>query len=177
MTGHTQAGHTQAGLTQSDPGQSDPAQTRVGRARSSRWIVCVALPLLAVLVVGTVGGCKETRKAAAVTTATVTETVTPSTTTVTSALAPAPTEADTDTSEVEVTSPETTVEATAATSTHLAPTGASSSGQRNALAKADAYLEMSGFSYSGLVEQLEYEGFSTADATYAADNCGADWTA
>ena len=55
----------------------------------------------------------------------------------------------------------------------MAPTGASS-GQRNALAKADAYLEMSGFSYSGLVEQLEYEGFSTADATYAADNCGAD---
>lgn len=45
------------------------------------------------------------------------------------------------------------------------------------MAKADAYLEMSGFSYSGLVEQLEYEGFSTADATYAADNCGADWTA
>ena len=31
------------------------------------------------------------------------------------------------------------------------------------------------FSYSGLIEQLEYEGYSTEDATYAADNCGADW--
>ena len=31
------------------------------------------------------------------------------------------------------------------------------------------------FSYSGLIEQLEYEGFSTSEATYAADNCGADW--
>ena len=31
------------------------------------------------------------------------------------------------------------------------------------------------FSYSGLIEQLEYEGFSTAEATYAADHCGADW--
>ena len=31
------------------------------------------------------------------------------------------------------------------------------------------------FSYSGLIEQLEFEGFSTEDATYGADNCGADW--
>lgn len=28
-----------------------------------------------------------------------------------------------------------------------------------------------------MIEQLEYEGFSNSDATYAADNCGADWTA
>ena len=31
------------------------------------------------------------------------------------------------------------------------------------------------FSYSGLIEQLEYESYSTEDATYAADNCSADW--
>ena len=31
------------------------------------------------------------------------------------------------------------------------------------------------FSYSGLIEQLEYEGYSTEDATYAVDHCGADW--
>lgn len=31
------------------------------------------------------------------------------------------------------------------------------------------------FSYSGLVHQLEYEGYSNADATFAADYCGADW--
>ena len=31
------------------------------------------------------------------------------------------------------------------------------------------------FSHDGLVEQLEYEGFSTSAAVYAADNCGADW--
>ena len=34
---------------------------------------------------------------------------------------------------------------------------------------------MSAFSYSGLIEQLEYESFSTEQATYAVDNCGADW--
>ena len=31
------------------------------------------------------------------------------------------------------------------------------------------------FSYSGLIEQLEFEGYTNSDATYAANNCGADW--
>ena len=31
------------------------------------------------------------------------------------------------------------------------------------------------FSYSGLVSQLEYEGYTTAEAKYGADHCGADW--
>ena len=47
--------------------------------------------------------------------------------------------------------------------------------QSSALQKADDYLSISAFSHDGLVDQLEYEGFSTEDATYAADNCGADW--
>ncbi len=50
-----------------------------------------------------------------------------------------------------------------------------STGQSNALSKAAEYLQYSAFSYSGLIGQLEYEGFSTEDATYAVDNCGADW--
>lgn len=44
-----------------------------------------------------------------------------------------------------------------------------------ALSQAQRYLKSSNFSYSGLIEQLEYEGYSNEDATYAADNCGADW--
>lgn len=47
--------------------------------------------------------------------------------------------------------------------------------QKNALNKAKDYLSYSAFSHSGLIEQLEYEGFSTDSATYAVDNCGADW--
>lgn len=47
--------------------------------------------------------------------------------------------------------------------------------QKNALAKGKDYLDFSAFSYTGLISQLEYEGFSTESATYAADNCGADW--
>lgn len=49
------------------------------------------------------------------------------------------------------------------------------SGEQNALEKAYDYLDYTAFSYSGLVDQLKYEGFSESEATYAADNCGADW--
>jgi hypothetical protein len=48
-------------------------------------------------------------------------------------------------------------------------------GQKNALEAATSYLDYSAFSYSGLIDQLEYEGYTTDEATYAADNCGADW--
>lgn len=50
-----------------------------------------------------------------------------------------------------------------------------SSGMRNALQSAKNYLSVMPFSYSGLIEQLKFEGYSTTEATYAADNCGADW--
>lgn len=47
--------------------------------------------------------------------------------------------------------------------------------QRNALKSAKSYLSIMPFSYTGLISQLEYEGYSNAAATYAADNCGANW--
>ena len=49
--------------------------------------------------------------------------------------------------------------------------------QASALQMAHDYLRASAFSRTGLIEQLEYEGFSKDDATYAVDNCGADWKA
>ncbi|MBQ2798061.1 MAG: Ltp family lipoprotein, partial [Ruminiclostridium sp.] len=48
-------------------------------------------------------------------------------------------------------------------------------GQKNALRTAKNYLSVMSFSKKGLIEQLEYEGYSTEDATYAAENCGANW--
>lgn len=48
-------------------------------------------------------------------------------------------------------------------------------GKKNALSKAESYLDYTAFSYSGLVEQLEFEGYSNDEAKYGADNCGADW--
>lgn len=48
-------------------------------------------------------------------------------------------------------------------------------GKINALKKAQQYLKITAFSYSGLIEQLEYEKFTHEESVYAADNCGADW--
>jgi hypothetical protein len=44
-----------------------------------------------------------------------------------------------------------------------------------AVRKAQSYLRSSSFSYSGLIEQLEYSGFTPAEAKYGADKCGANW--
>lgn len=49
--------------------------------------------------------------------------------------------------------------------------------QQNAIDKAKSYLAYSGFSRTALIGQLEYEGYSTEDATFGADNAGADWNA
>jgi hypothetical protein len=48
-------------------------------------------------------------------------------------------------------------------------------GQENALRTAADYLDYSSFSRSGLIGQLEFEGFSTADSTWAVDNLTVDW--
>lgn len=48
-------------------------------------------------------------------------------------------------------------------------------GQKNALDKAKSYLRSSSFSYTGLIDQLEYSGFTHEEAVYAVENCGADW--
>ena len=49
------------------------------------------------------------------------------------------------------------------------------SGQRNALQMAKNYLSIMPFSYTSLIDQLEFEGFSHSEAVNAADHCGADW--
>ncbi|MUL81266.1 MULTISPECIES: Ltp family lipoprotein [unclassified Mycolicibacterium] len=54
-------------------------------------------------------------------------------------------------------------------------------GEDNAIAKAKVYLNMGGLSKKGLIHQLEFEKFSTADATFAVqqlESTGeADWNA
>ncbi|AFM00766.1 protein of unknown function (DUF1535) [Desulfitobacterium dehalogenans ATCC 51507] len=47
--------------------------------------------------------------------------------------------------------------------------------QKNAVAMANDYLDYTAFSKSGLIEQLEYEGFSNEDATYAVNKISVDW--
>ena len=47
--------------------------------------------------------------------------------------------------------------------------------QSNAKKSATSYLRYSSFSRTGLIGQLEFEGFSTADATYGVDAQNTDW--
>ena len=56
-----------------------------------------------------------------------------------------------------------------------APVSSETVSQKNAVKKAITYLNYTAFSHDGLVDQLEYDQFSYADAVYGADNSGADW--
>ena len=48
-------------------------------------------------------------------------------------------------------------------------------GQENARESAESYLKFQAFSRTGLIKQLEFEDYSTEDATYAVDAVNADW--
>lgn len=52
-------------------------------------------------------------------------------------------------------------------------------GQQNAIAKAESYLNYTSFSKQGLIDQLKFDDFSVADATFAVENVeangGVDW--
>lgn len=61
------------------------------------------------------------------------------------------------------------------TTTPSTSTPSPTTGEKNALRSAKEYLNISAFSYTRLIHQLEYEGYSTEEATYAADNCNANW--
>ena len=64
---------------------------------------------------------------------------------------------------------------TTTTTTTAAPSQSGTVSQRNAVSRAASYLRSSAFSRSGLIGQLEYEGFSNSDATYGVDAQNADW--
>lgn len=57
----------------------------------------------------------------------------------------------------------------------IEPTVPLTMGQQNALESAKSYLSIMPFSHSSLIEQLKYDGYTTEDATFAADSCDADW--
>lgn len=63
----------------------------------------------------------------------------------------------------------------AAENTAAEQSGNETTEQKNARLKAKQYLEYQAFSYHGLIAQLEYEGFSTADAIYGVEQLAVDW--
>ena len=76
-----------------------------------------------------------------------------------------------------ITTTTTVATTTTTTTTTTTPSQSGTVSQRNAVSKAASYLRSSAFSRSGLIGQLEYEGFSTSDATYGVDAQNADWNA
>ena len=48
-------------------------------------------------------------------------------------------------------------------------------GEEQAAKMAKSYLDTMAFSRTGLIEQLEYEGFTQQEAEYGVDKIGADW--
>lgn len=78
--------------------------------------------------------------------------------------------ADTTTASTE---PETTTSKEPETTTET--TEAISISKQNAIKQAESYLKHNSFSRSGLIHQLEYEKYSTEDATYAVDHINVDW--
>ena len=47
--------------------------------------------------------------------------------------------------------------------------------QRNAIEKAKDYIRVLDFSKTGLIDQLEFEGFSEEDSKFAVDHIEVDW--
>lgn len=47
--------------------------------------------------------------------------------------------------------------------------------EQNALRAAKRYLDVTAFSRSGLIDQLEFEGYSTEASTKAVDSLNVDW--
>lgn len=61
--------------------------------------------------------------------------------------------------------------------TTVPPAPAFTAGQQNAIGKAQSYLQVAPFSRDGLIKQLEFDKFSTDDATFAVDHITVDWNA
>ena len=56
------------------------------------------------------------------------------------------------------------------------PNAGESVSRQNAIEKAERYLDNSPFSRSGLIKQLEHDGFPHEDAEYAVNQLTVDWT-
>ena len=71
-------------------------------------------------------------------------------------------------------------EQSAAPGSHLAASGNLTAAQRNAVRSANSYLQLSGFSRQGLIDQLSSEvgdSYSVGDATVAVNSLSTDWNA
>ena len=88
-----------------------------------------------------------------------------------------PTEASTRTKEAAAAAEKTKKKSSKSSSKSSAggDSGSLSVAQQNAVRSAESYLSFTAFSRSGLIGQLEFEGYSTHDATAAVDSLDIDY--
>lgn len=157
------------------------------RPRSTRWRLALAVAPL-VVVTTACGSTADVQPAAGpATTVTVTSTATTTASTtvtreVTSSAAPASAQANDPTRRpagAAAAAPATDQDSRPPTGggggqgdTRQSGAGQTSAGQSNAARSARQHLDLSGFSRSGLIEQLQYEGYSADQAAYGADAAG-----
>jgi hypothetical protein len=90
----------------------------------------------------------------------------------------APAQTETSTTEAPTSTEAPTTTKAPVTTTTKAPTTTTqpepqfTRSEENAIRSAESYLDFTAFSRSGLVDQLEYEGFTTEQATYGVDMTG-----
>lgn len=133
---------------------------------------CVALAVLVLIAGALAGPSKQENVATKATDGSTTTEVRNATPPTTEAAAALPA-ADAPTTEA----PTTEAPTTTATPTTLDPYANETVSQKNARRSAADYLDLTAFSRTGLIKQLEYEGFSQGDAAYAVDAMNADWNA
>lgn len=81
------------------------------------------------------------------------------------------------TTTIPVSTTTSTTSTTTSTTTTTTTTVFVTNSRTQAVRSAAGYLRVMAFSRSGLIRQLEFEGFSNADATYGVDAQNADWNA
>ena len=137
------------------------------KAWYTRWWAIAGAAILGLIVIAGVtrGGSTEAPESAAATGATQAQDATTSLAPSTTSAAPPPTTTQAP--------PPTTTQAPPPPTTPEPPP--LSPGQRNALGSAQDYLDFTAFSRQGLIDQLKYEGYSEADATWAVDQVTVDW--
>jgi hypothetical protein len=151
------------------PYPTQPAPKKGGAAKFLIPLVaCVALAVAAVVVGAVASSGDEDGKQIAVATST-TEAKTPTTERSTTTTQPTTTTVPTTTT----TEPTTTTQAP--TTAPAPPTTEATVSQMNARQKAVEYLDFTSFSRSGLIGQLEFEGFTQEDAAYGVDALNVDW--
>ena len=152
----------------------------VRRVRSQKPVTKLMAGLVLLVGLGTAcadesdTGARNTTSTEDDTTTTEPTTTTESTTTTT--------EEPTTTTAAPTTTEEPTTTTTTSTTTTLPPTTTTTAPPEdpevsNARRSAESYLDLMGFSRTGLIEQLEFEGYSVDAATAAVDSLDVDWFA